>query len=227
MTASLDLQELITAGRPMTERVLQNCRLAMAGRAAFGGEQIAELLREARLCPEDGTQLAATRSAAFVGTAPGGESLGLFADVHEDRFTRLWLMSDREPPAPPPPRVSVPVDLDLDQRGPRPIIRAGEHPELAARDAVRIAAAWEVARSRLSDEESRLTRVRAVVLRAFSSAPGWSALLRIVGGAGATQAGWYALLLAADAEPAAATFVQDVAGLKAALSQRWQPALRL
>jgi hypothetical protein len=227
MTASLDLQELITAGRPMTERVLQNCRLAMAGRAAFGGEQIAELLREARLCPEDGTQLAATRSAAFVGTAPGGESLGLFADVHEDRFTRLWLMSHREPSAPLPPHVSVPVDLDLDQRGPRPIICAAEHPELGAQDALRIAAASEIARSRLSDDEPRLTRVRAVVLRAFSSGTGWAALLSIVAAAHSTQAGWYALLLSADGEPGAATFVQDVAGLKAALGQPWQPALRL
>jgi hypothetical protein len=227
MTGALDLQELISAGPTMTERVLQNCRLAMAGRAAFGGEPIVEMLRKARLSAKDGTQLAATRSAAFVGIGAGGETLGLFADVHEDRFTRLWLMSDREPSRPPPPHVSVPVDLDLDQRGPRPIIRAGEHPELAARDAVRITAAWEVARSRLSDGESRLTRVRAVVLRAFSSGPGWAALLRVAGAAHPTQAGWYALLLAADAEPAAATFVQDIAGLKAALSQPWQPALRL
>jgi hypothetical protein len=226
MTATVDLQELISAGRPMTERLLQNCRFAMGGREAFGGEQIVEMLREARLSAKDGTQFVAERSAAFVGIGPGGESIGLFADLHEGRFTRLWLMSDREPAVPPPARVSVPVDLDLDQRGPPPIIRADEHPELCAQDAARIAGAWQEAHSRLSNEEPRFTRVRAVVLRAFSSSEGWAALLRIVAGANSTQAGWYALMLGADGESGTAHFVQDLAGARAAVSEPWQPMLR-
>jgi hypothetical protein len=222
----VDLRALLLGEPGMSNRVLQNCRLAQAGREFFGAEEIDEQFRTMRLSLANEAQLTAKTAAAFTGTTADGGAIGLFADLHENRATRLWVLSGHEPARAVRPGVSVPVDLDLDQRGPRPVISAREHPELAASDGESITAAWQAFGQALCTDEPRVERPRAVVLRAFSAEGGWAALLRISGSACNARLGWYAMLFEPAGHAAPASLIHDTAGWRASMAAPWQPALR-
>jgi hypothetical protein len=225
MTGEGELSGLLAADRETLGLVLQNCRLHVAGRHPFGREAISEELHRAGFGAADVTELSSSTCAVTVHALEGRSPIALFADMHQGRFTQLWLMSDHVPSSATPPRVAVPSDPDCDQRGAGPIIVADEHPALRTEHAEAITRAWEGFAPSFYNRPPPLTRIRAVVLRALSRNDGWGALLRLSAACEGKRLGWFAVMVSGSGgdEPA---LIEDSAGFAAALAEPWTASLR-
>ena len=224
MTAEELIAGLWRAEPAAFARLLQNCRFEGFGGSAYGGETIREAFRpHAR----DGSQVqvvAAHVGAAAFGVDAQGRPAALVADLHQGWVTRLWRLGEARGADPGATFVSVPADLDLDQRGGRLAFSAAEHPELAPAAAAQVSALGD---GWLFEPPAalagRLSRVRPIILRAFSQEGRTAVLARFEGASGVGLAGAYAAALLNG--PESHTLV-DSAGLEATLAAGWTPRLR-
>lgn len=166
--SALETITAIAAGRP-TERLLNNCRLAVGGYDAFGVEAIADAFRHDPLTVEQGATVADERHFALV-----AEGQGLFADLYEGNIGRLWRVG-RPAPHPPEPFIAVAFDPDLRQARGDLAFDASDHPGLADDAHGRVREAGLA----LLDRDTSAWRSRAFCIRAFGTGTEGAALFAI------------------------------------------------
>ena len=204
--------------------VLQNCRTAAFGTAAFGREDSAALFRAMPLDLDVSGAVVTPELVALFGSDGRGRDAALFADVHGEEVMRLWALGSARHGADPVDETAVPFDADLDQRGGRFRFEADDHPALApdGADALRaLGQGW-------MDEQPRelvgpLERVRPVLLRA-GTAGGRTAGLLMLQGLAAT--GGVARFAAGVLTATDTRIVVDAAGREAELARRRVVRLR-
>ena len=217
--ASTALREIAAGLIPADNALLQNCRLEGFGTRAFGREPILDLFRRSPIdFSETLDALESPRALLLV-----QDKKAIFADLHEGRFTRLWVFGDETLGA-LEPSVSVPRDLDLSQLEGDVVFDGADHPHLHSSDARRLTELAQPRRMAGLDlpEFSR----RSIIVRAFSDLDRMAALIVSAGASGASQrkplSVNVALLAGASCAP---RVVIDRAGLASCSERLWRPRL--
>ncbi len=155
------LAALCAGHRPANDGLLGNARMEWGGGEAYGEEAILESFRGTPLDPAQGIGVRGVSSAAWI----GGDT-ALFADLYDGRIGRLWRLGPGSPP-PAEPAVAVAFDTDLKQARGTVAFREADHPGLDAWATEAVVAAGNALL--VTDHVQQLHRIRAYVIRAFST----------------------------------------------------------
>lgn len=221
-----DWPALIDGDRAASRLLLHICRFSGFGREAYGGEDIAALLGRGKLAVAPSLVLTSATGAAVLGTSGKGGPVAAFADVTAGSITQLWLLSDCSLPGPARSGVSVPYDPDCDQRGASVAFDATDFPLLATEHAIAVRHAFDTLPADETVAGFALDRLRAVVLRAFSTADGWAALVAVTGATAHGRAAFFTMIASSSRESALPTIVPDRAGAIVAMAAPWTPSVR-
>ena len=216
-----------------TGAVLHNTRFEGTGATAYGREAILDAFRRQPVKLERASLVATPRFAALIGLHCERPA-ALFADLHAGHVMRLWLLSSRPLAGAAADRVDVPFDFDLTHQQAALDFEPHDHPDLATTHAERVRNAALHFLPSLSSTaaplpvvDAALTRVRPLVLRAFSQGERTAVLLsihalRIDGAPGVVRFAAAALLTPEAPDP---LLVVDEAQCAAELQRGWHPAL--
>jgi hypothetical protein len=214
------IKALAAGNRPHGE-ILPPCRMEAHGVEFHGEEAIVEAFRNAPLTlGGDAVSLETDRHVAII-----GDEAALIADVYGSNIARLWRLGPGEPLS-AEPALAVPFDADLMQSRGDSVFRLEDHPQLSLSGS----AALEEAGRRLARDWSPAEgqapyRVRAFLIRAFSSGPasvGLFAVYRMSGGAIRASGFSYAAVLL-QGGGTDAVVVRDRAGEAAIGIRPWTP----
>ena len=173
----------ITRGAPEACRgLLHNARFEGLGTEAFGGDAIAELFRAHPLSWEGpADRVMHSRFAAVFGRTSQGAA-AIFADLYNGKIARLWLLGNESAGHSAVAKTPVPADFDRDQRSHVFTFDTDVHPALTASHADRVNQFGQTlvdGAVAFPGANVRHSRVRPIVLRAFSNGERAAVLLAV------------------------------------------------
>ena len=220
------LREIVVGRQPAGDALLQNCRLEGFGARVFGREPILDLFRRFPIAlPEAVDPPESPRALLAI-----HQDRAVFADLHDGRIARLWVLGPDRAGA-PEPEVCVPRDLDLTQFEGDAVFDPADHPDLASAGGAalaRIARSLARGEGETGNDLPTFSR-RAFVIRAFSSGDQVAALIVLAGASDAARRKPVsfnaALVVKASADLRLPTLVLDRAGLELSHERPWTPRL--
>jgi hypothetical protein len=173
-TLSVRLDDL-AHGADADGAVLHNCRLEGAGTSVYGREAIVDWMR-ARAHNLEFVQLVEGRRCAALFASDAAGPIALFADLHEERITRLWYLAAQSPSGPQAQWIDIPYDASFGLPPTNGVFNADAHLDLLPEHVGRVSK-WaseplglEAGDGTVMHGIAGLERLRCYVLRAFSSA---------------------------------------------------------
>jgi hypothetical protein len=226
----IETLEGVLTGTDRAGAILHNCLFLGGGVTAYGRDCILELLRRQKT-PQGRTYFAGAHHSAALFVTSGSLSMALFADHHNQYFSRLWYVSSTCLTQHHAGRIDVPFDPQFGHSA-MSAFDPRDHPELAAEHVERVHSMLEnldlplFTQSAVLQSQGSFTRFTAHVLRAFSDNEA-TALLLVVSAlredehTGVVQFPVAARLMSG----CDALFVPDHAKIEAECAHTWAPEL--